>query len=92
MYSEAEQAVQMSVSQDLIEFDNLEHPVSEYLLIEKNQWGHVNIHVSTEGDFLSVYKKTVTDEDFFGEAIISWSTILCRECIQWLPARSFLRR
>ena len=48
----------MSVSQDLIEFDNLEHPVSEHLLIEKNQWGHVNIHVSTEGDFLSVYKKT----------------------------------
>ncbi|MEE0817314.1 MAG: DUF5717 family protein [Coprococcus catus] len=60
------QAVQMSVSQDLIEFDNLEHPVSEHLLIEKNQWGHVNIHVSTEGDFLSVYKKTVTDEDFLG--------------------------
>ena len=63
------QAVQMSVSQDLIEFDNLEHPVSEYLLIEKNQWGHVNIHVSTEGDFLSVYKKTVTDEDFFGKLL-----------------------
>lgn len=60
------QKVSIRVSQDLIEFENLDHTVSERLLIEKNQWGHVEIHVRTTGSFLNVYKQTVTDEDFLG--------------------------
>lgn len=60
------QPVQIRVSQDLIEFDNLDHTISEQLLIEKSQWGHVKIQVTSEGDFIRVYKQTVTDEDFLG--------------------------
>ena len=60
------QPVQIRVSQELIEFENLSHTVSERLLIEKSQWGHVKIQVSADGDFIKVYKQTVTDEDFLG--------------------------
>lgn len=60
------QTVSIRVSQDMIEFENLNHVVSERLLIEKNQWGHVEIHVRTTGNFLMIYKQTITDEDFLG--------------------------
>ena len=53
-------------SQELIEFEHLSHTVSERLLIDKSQWGHVKIQVSADGDFIKVYKQTVTDEDFLG--------------------------
>ena len=60
------QPVSIMVSQDMIEFENLYHAVSERLLIEKNQWGHVAVHVRTTGDLLTIYKQTITDEDFLG--------------------------
>lgn len=60
------QPVQISISQDMIEFEHLKQPVSERLLIEKSQWGHVKIQVTSEGDFIKLYKQTVTDEDFLG--------------------------
>ena len=60
------QPVTITVPQELIEFENLDHVISEKLLIEKNQWGHVKINVSSEGSFLTVYKKVITDEDFLG--------------------------
>lgn len=60
------QTVQIEVSQKLIEFENLNHTVSERLLIEKSQWGHVKIQIAAKGDFIKIYKKTVTDEDFLG--------------------------
>ena len=58
--------VTISVSQNLIEFQNLKGPVSERLVIEKSQWGHVRLKVRTEGAFLSVYKELITEEDFLG--------------------------
>ena len=58
--------VHISVSQDLIEFQNLKAPVSERLVIEKDHWGHVRFTVRTEGSFLFVYKESVTEEDFLG--------------------------
>ena len=60
------QPVRLSVSQDLIEFQNLKGPVSERLVIEKDQWGHVRFAVRTEGSFLTVYKDRITEEDFLG--------------------------
>ncbi len=60
------QPVRLSVSQDLIEFQNLKGPVSERLVIEKDQWGHVRFNVRTEGSFLAVYKELITEEDFLG--------------------------
>ena len=60
------QPVRLSVSQDLIEFQNLKGPVSERLVIEKDQWGHVRFNVRTEGSFLAVYKERITEEDFLG--------------------------
>ncbi|MGN0204677.1 MAG: DUF5717 family protein [Coprococcus sp.] len=60
------QPVSIAVSQEIIEFENLDHVVSEKLLIEKSQWGHVKIDVRAEGSFLTVYKQIITDEDFLG--------------------------
>lgn len=60
------QRVHVIVSQKLIEFESLDHVISERLLIEKNTWGHVQIQVRTEGSFLTVYKQVITDEDFLG--------------------------
>ncbi len=58
--------VKIQVSQDLIEFEDLDKEASGMLLIEKNNWGHVNLRVRTEGSFISVFKTRITDADFLG--------------------------
>ena len=40
--------------------------MSERLLIEKDTWGYARLFVKTVGDFVKVYKKELTTEDFLG--------------------------
>lgn len=58
--------IDIKISQDSIEYVDLKEPVSARLVIEKSGWGYQRIFVETAGDFIQVYKKELTTEDFLG--------------------------
>ena len=58
--------VSIRVSQDEIYLENVTDSVSERLVIEKDTWGYKKLSVRTVGDFLKVYKRDLTTEDFLG--------------------------
>lgn len=58
--------VAIRVSQDEIYLENITDTLSERLVIEKDTWGYEKLSVKTVGDFVKVYKKELTTEDFLG--------------------------
>lgn len=58
--------IELKISQDTIEFSNLTEMISERLVIEKDHWGYQRIFIETVGDFIQVYKKELSTEDFLG--------------------------
>lgn len=60
------QTLSISVTQREIIHNNLKEPLSEKLVLEKDTWGYQEIFVHAEGDFLNVYKKRLTTQDFLG--------------------------
>lgn len=58
--------VTLSVTQREIIHKNLTEALSDKLVLEKNTWGYQEIYIHVEGDFLSVYKKRLTSQDFLG--------------------------
>lgn len=58
--------VDIHIAQDFIEYENITEITGERLVIEKDNWGYQKIFVSTVGDFLHIYKKELTTEDFLG--------------------------
>lgn len=58
--------VRLSVSQREIICGKVDEAFADKLVIEKSGWGYQEITVTTEGDFLRVYKRRLTTEDFLG--------------------------
>ncbi len=58
--------IDIHVAQDYIEYENLKEVTSGRLVIEKSNWGYQKLFVMTVGDFIQVYKKELTTEDFLG--------------------------
>jgi len=58
--------INIKVSRDEIEHMDLQELYSDRIVIEKDGWGYQKVSISTEGDFLSVYKNELTTEDFLG--------------------------
>jgi len=58
--------IELKIVRDSIEFSDVTEMFSERLVIEKNQWGYQKLFVETIGDFIQVYKKELTTEDFLG--------------------------
>lgn len=56
----------ISVTQREILHHNLRESLSDKLVVEKDGWGYQEIFIYAEGDFLSVYKKRMTTQDFLG--------------------------
>lgn len=56
----------ISVRQREIIQTDLKEALSDKLVLEKDGWGYQEIFVRAEGDFLSVYKKRLTTQDFLG--------------------------
>lgn len=59
-------AINITISQEVIEYEKMKEPVSARLVIEKDTWGYQKISVRTVGSFIQVYKKELTTEDFLG--------------------------
>ena len=60
------QKIAISVTQRELLLNNLSEAFSDKLVLEKNTWGYQEIFIHAEGDFLSVYKKRLTTQDFLG--------------------------
>jgi len=58
--------VNITVSEELIEFVDLDEVVDGKLVIEKDDWGHVKINVSVRGDFITVFSSVITEDSFLG--------------------------
>ncbi len=54
------------VAQDMIEYENPEGEISGTLVIERSQWGAVRLTTQTEGRFIALYKKQLSEDDFLG--------------------------
>ena len=48
------------------EYFDMQKPVEERLLLEKDGWGYLGIRVSSDADFIVLQKKFITNEDFMG--------------------------
>jgi len=58
--------LEIKISRGEIEHVDIEEVYSDRIVIEKDGWGYQKIPISVEGEFLSVYKKDLTTEDFLG--------------------------
>lgn len=48
------------------EFSHLFETTKESVIVAKNTWGYLPMHISADGEFLEIVKKNVTTEDFVG--------------------------
>ena len=60
------QQVDYILETDSIRVSNPEQVIAEQIKISKSGWGYVAMHVFVEGDFLSVEKEYLTDDNFLG--------------------------
>lgn len=58
--------VTISVEDGETSFFSLKESTKEQLVIQKDNWGYLNIEVETVGDFIELPKKKITMEDFVG--------------------------
>ena len=62
----AKKRVTISVAQETVEFCDVTEVRRETLELQKEHWGVVTIHVSSDADFLVPSKNCLTEEDFIG--------------------------
>lgn len=56
----------LTLSEDSIAYKDILEDKKDSIEITKNTWGFMNIHVKTEGEFLSVRTTEISTEDFVG--------------------------
>ncbi len=64
------QQIDYILETEQITVSNPEGVVAEQIKISKNGWGYVSMHVFVEGDFLSVEKEYLTDDNFLGNVCV----------------------
>lgn len=60
------QEVKIELSDTLREYDMLEESYGDILTLTRNTWGYIDIKVDVDGDFITEYKKNITEDDFAG--------------------------
>ncbi len=60
------EAVALSLEKQSAEFLKLEGSIKDTIYIYRSSWGYLRAEIETTGDFLSVEKRVLTDEDFIG--------------------------
>lgn len=60
------QPVEFIPERDVITINDPMGIIEEYINITRNGWGYTDLNVEAEGDFLSVSKPKITDNDFLG--------------------------
>lgn len=60
------QEVSVELSDTKRDYERLEDSYGDILNLTRNTWGYLDMKVSVDGDFITDYKKTITEEDFAG--------------------------
>lgn len=60
------QKTEFIIENNEIRLDNPQGMTEKRILIQRNGWGYSELTVSKEGDFLSIEKETIREEDFLG--------------------------
>ena len=58
--------VKISLKEEKQEFYGVIESIQESVVLLRDGWGHFQIEVETEGDFIEVQKKTISENDFIG--------------------------
>ena len=66
IYVDKKSRVELSIEDTEINYLDFQTSTLDNLYIDKNTWGYCEIQVETEGDFISINKKTFSTEDFAG--------------------------
>ncbi len=56
----------LSLEQTEAVFSDIQEPVKETILLTKNQWGYLEIEISSDADFLKPFREKITADDFIG--------------------------
>ena len=62
--------VSFRVSDDKKEITGIKESMSDFLRITRSGWGHLRLEIEAAGDFISLEKRVLTDEDFIGSTCI----------------------
>lgn len=60
------QKVELLLEEEEIRLDNPQGVVESRLVINRNGWGYSELSVEAEGDFITLEKETIREEDFLG--------------------------
>ena len=60
------EAVHLEQDQRQVALYQLKESVKNVLRLTRNTWGHLSIRIETEGDFIEIPRRQLTDEDFVG--------------------------
>lgn len=58
--------VHFFIEKDSYEFLNLAESQKEYVELQKDNWGYLEVRITSEDDFLQPFKKRITMDDFVG--------------------------
>lgn len=64
--SGAKEPVRIHLKEEKASFYQIHESIQEEAAVYKSGWGHLRLEVETQGDFLEVPKKVVTEDDFIG--------------------------
>lgn len=56
--------INLSINKSNVEFDKIDEPIMDTILITKDNWGYTNIGVTTDASFIELVKKTIGLTDF----------------------------
>lgn len=59
-----------TLNQSECRLDDVEETIQQSVEIKKDEWGYLELHVSTDADFIRLSDKRITTEDFLGSEYI----------------------
>lgn len=62
----AKEQVCLSLREDTAEYYEIQESIQEQVELRRTGWGYLEIEVEVQGDFLSVAKKTIREDEFIG--------------------------
>lgn len=59
----------LSLEKNEISFSSIQEAVKEKILLTKNQWGYLEIEITSDAEFLKPLKEKITTDDFIGSTV-----------------------
>lgn len=56
----------LTLNEEEKNYENLLEPLKDELILTKNTWGYMEIHVRAEGDFIRILQSRISTDDFLG--------------------------